>query len=91
MHPRLLYVVRKSAKALTEIYKSSLAITVAPYDWKITNVVHLRKAAGISNYRPVNLIALIAKLVDTILNGQDEFILGGARIDQGWWWKIQSD
>eukprot|EP00061_Rhincodon_typus_P009059 g32237.t1 len=71
IYPRILRKAREQiARALTDIFVSSLATDEVPDKWRITNVVPLFKKGSSDNpgnYRPVSLTLVAGRLLEKIL------------------------
>ncbi|XP_067858625.1 interferon-induced protein with tetratricopeptide repeats 5-like [Heptranchias perlo] len=76
MHPRLLREVRvEIAETLATIFQSSLNMGVVPEDRRIANVTSLFKKGEREkpdNYRPVSLMSLVEKLLETLEGDPDD-------------------
>ena len=69
--PRLLYsCADELAKPLTSLFNHCLQISTWPKAWKTSNVVPVHKKGGkseVKNYRPVSLLPVLSKVVETIV------------------------
>ena len=71
IHPKILVELREIlVKPLTRLFKFSLDSGVVPKDWKqagVTPLFQKGKKARTENYRPVSLMSLICKIMESIL------------------------
>jgi hypothetical protein len=58
-------------KPLSSLFSLSLKAGIVPLDWKLANVVPIYKSDGKSdpnNYRPISLLSIISKVMESIIN-----------------------
>ena len=71
IYPRILWEAREEiAEPLALIFRSSLASSIVPEDWRIANVVPLFKKGSRDhpgNYRPVSLTSVVGKVLERII------------------------
>ena len=71
IHGKLLYEIRHEiARPLTHLFNLSLSTGLVPQDWRDANVIPLFKKGNrneAKNYRPVSLLSIIGKLLESIV------------------------
>ena len=76
MHPRVLMeVTEQVSEMFMDIFKSSLESGQVPEDWRVANVTPLFKKGSreefeLGNYRPVSLMSIVGKLLETLIGDQ---------------------
>ena len=66
-------VAAEIAQPLTILYNKSLKTGVIPSDWKLCNVTPVHKSGSVndpSDYRPISVVSVFAKLMEKIVASQ---------------------
>ena len=65
--------IKSLAKPLANLFSMSFSQGVVPKEWKCEQVIPVYKSGGKSdpnNYRPISLLPIISKIMESIVNDQ---------------------